>query len=267
MPESNNGAKPLAGVGVLVTRPAHQAGNLARLIENAGGIAIRFPTIDIVPPVDPDRLLSIFDHLAEFDLAIFISPNAVEQAFSWLRSSRRPWPETLPVVCVGRASADAMAEQGVSAAMPSQRFDSEALLELPMLQDMTGKRIVIFRGVGGRELLGNTLTARGAAVTYAECYRRVRPSADAGELIDAWRHGEIQIVSLTSAAGLRNLYDMIGETGRGWLLDTPVVVLSQAQATICRDFGWRAATLVATEASDEAILETLKAWREERSSL
>lgn len=267
MPESNDDNKPLAGVGVLITRPAHQAENLARLIENAGGTAIRFPTIDIAPPADPGPLLDIFNHLAEFNLAIFVSPNAVEQAFSRLRAGKRFWPVELPVACVGRASADAIAKQGLTAVTPAQRFDSEALLGLSLLQDVAGRKVVIFRGDGGRELLGNTLTARGAAVTYAECYRRLRPPADPGKIIDAWRRNEIQIVSITSTEGLRNLHDMVGETGRGWLLDTPAVVLSEAQAATCRALGWQAATLVATEASDEAILEAVKAWRQGLFSL
>jgi uroporphyrinogen-III synthase len=263
----NDADKPLAGVGVLVTRPAHQAEHLAQLIEHAGGAVVRFPTIDIVPPADPATLLGVFDRLSEFDLAIFISPNAVEQAFGWLRATRRPWPPDLPVACVGRASADAIAKHGIAATTPSERFDSEALLGLSLLQSVAGKKVVIFRGDGGRELLGKTLVGRGASVTYAECYRRARPLADPEPLIDAWRRDEIQIAIVTSTEGLRNLYEMVGETGRGWLTDTPIVVLSQAQATTCRELGWRAPTLVATEASDAAILEALTAWRQRRFPL
>src|SRR3990172_199038 len=54
---------PLAGVGVLIILPAHQAAHLAQLIEQAGGVAIRFPTIEIVPPVDLDPLLAISGRL------------------------------------------------------------------------------------------------------------------------------------------------------------------------------------------------------------
>ena len=263
MSETHDADKPLAGVGVLITRPAHQAQHLAQLIERAGGVAIRFPTIDIAPPLDPGPLLDIIDRLAEFDLAIFISPNAVEQTFSWLRVRKAAWPPHLPVACVGRASAEAVARRGLSATIPCNRFDSEALLGLSLLQEVAGKKVVIFRGDGGRELLGSTLTSRGATVTYAECYRRVRPHADTETLIDAWRRGEIHVVSITSIEGLRNLYEMLGESGRGWLDYTPVVVLSQAQAAACRELGCEAAPLIATEASDEAILEAVKAWRQE----
>lgn len=266
-PEKTNHDRPLAGVGVLVTRPTHQAGHLARLIEEAGGVAVRFPTIEIAPPADPQALRVALDRLSEFDLAVFISPNAVEQAFGWLRARGRAWPPGLPVACVGQASARALAERGVRAAAPPGRFDSEALLALPALQRAAGKNVIIFRGDGGRELLGATLAQRGARVTYAECYRRVRPPTEPRELIDAWGRGEIQIVSITSTEGLRNLYDMLGEAGRDRLRRTPVVVLSKAQADTCRQFGFTIEPLVATEASDEAILETIKTWRLGRFSL
>lgn len=267
MNEKDRPEKPLAGVGVLVTRPSHQAEHLAQLIERAGGVAVRFPTIDIAPPADPGPLLALLARLAEFDLAIFVSPNAVEQTFSWLRATRRAWPDGLPVACVGRATAEALAKHGLSATAPSGRYDSEALLGLSDLQAVAGKEIIVFRGDGGRELLGDTLRTRGANVAYAESYRRVRPRADPEPIIEAWRHGEIQIVAVTSAEGLRNLYDMVGDIGRGWLNDTPVVVVSQAQAAVCRELGCDAAVLVAAEPSDEAILEAIKTWRQTRFSL
>ena len=267
MSEGNDTDVTLAGIGVLITRPAHQGEHLAQLIEQAGGVPIRFPTIEIAPPADPDPLLAILNRLAEYDLAIFISPNAVEQTFSWLRATRREWPSNLPIAGVGRSTAAAIAKQGLSATTPADRFDSEALLELSLLQDVANKKVIIFRGAGGRELLGDTLRLRGAEVAYAECYRRMQPRADAETLIDAWRRGEIQIVSITSTDGLRNLHEMLGETGRGWLYGTPVVVLSQAQAATCRELGCEAAVLIATAASDEAILEAVQTWRRERFSL
>ncbi len=262
MPETDVNARPLQDVGVLITRPTHQAGNLIRLVEQHGGVAIAFPTIEIGPPVDPGPLLVLLGRLSEFDLAIFVSPNAVEQTFVWLRTLRRTWPEGLPVACVGRASARALEELGIRGVVaPERRYDSEALLALPALQEMAKKRVVIFRGDGGRELLGDALIERGAEVVYAESYRRMRPQADATTLIDAWRQDEIHIVCITSTDGLSNLLEMLGDMGREWLLHTPIVTLSELQAAACRRFGLVDEVLIAPEASDEAILETIKTWR------
>ena len=76
----------LRGARVLVTRPAHQAEALAQLIESAGGVALRLPTVEIAAPADPAALDAVLDRLHEFAYAIFISPNAVIQAqhnFLW----------------------------------------------------------------------------------------------------------------------------------------------------------------------------------------
>src|SRR6185295_12379471 len=97
---------------------------------------------------------------------------------------------------------------------PQSGADSEALLAAPELADVTGKRVLIVRGEGGRALLGNMLAARGATVNYAECYRRVRPVADAAPLIADWQRGLIHAVTVSSAEGLDNLLAMTGSEGR-----------------------------------------------------
>lgn len=256
------GAPSLAGIGVLVTRPARQADRLAQLIEEAGGRAIRFPVIEIAEPLDNAPLLALIDRLPQFELAIFISPNAVEKAMNLVRARRGVWPAGVAAACVGRGSAKTLRHFGIDCPIsPAGRFDSEALLSEPALADVAGKHIVIFRGDGGRELLGNTLRSRGAEVEYAECYRRLRPSVDPTPLLRQWARGEIDIVTITSVEALRNLYDMVGKAGRSWLVRTPIVVLAEAHAQACRELGFRHMPLVAREASDEAILEAIQTWR------
>lgn len=260
---------PLAGVGVLVTRPRDQAEPLCRLIEQAGGTAIRFPALEIAPPHDIEALDRIIDRLESYDLAIFISPNAVNRALNRVRSRGRRWPEGLTVACVGRGSARELEHFGIqNPIVPPARFDSEALLELPPLQDVAGKRVLILRGDGGRELLGETLKARGAAlVEYAECYRRVKPAADVGVLLKRWARGEIHVVTLTSVEVLRNLYDMLGKLGAHWLVKTPVVVATERIAAACRELGFKHPPFVAAQASDEALFAALVAWRASQNSL
>lgn len=257
----------LAGVRVLVTRPREQAENLARLIEARGGEAIRFPVIEIAEPQDPRALLAIIDRLKDFTLAIFISPNAVKRAMNLIRA-RGGLPSGLRVACVGSGSARELRHFGVDKVIvPPERFDSEALLELPELQQMAGKRIVIFRGDGGRELLGDTLRARGAAIEYAECYRRLRPDTDTTPLRRRWEREEIDLVSVTSVGGLRNLFDMVGKAGQQRLIRTPIVVVSERMAQVCRELGFTTVPRVAATASDEAILEAIQAWRDGQNTL
>ena len=268
MPESASSGGALQGVRVLVTRPRDQAENLAHLIEGEGGEAIRFPVIEIAEPKNTQALLAVIDRLDQFGLAIFISPNAVNRAMNLVLARRGIWPRNVRIACVGRGSAREFKHFGIeNVIVPAGRFDSEALLALPELQRVTGNKIVIFRGEGGRELLGDTLKARGAEIEYAECYRRTRPRADVTPLLGRWTRGEIDIVCLTSVDGLRNLFDMLGPTGQPRLARTPVIVVSARMAEVCRELGFKTEPLVAAKASDEAILEAIKTWRGTQKTL
>lgn len=249
---------PLAGKGIVVTRPAHQAQALARLIEDAGGRPILFPVIEIREMDDPRPFLEIVDRLDEFDLAVFISPNAVSRAIKPILE-RRALPPRLKVAAVGGASVRALAGHGVTGVIaPRERYDSEALLELPELAAPSGMRVVIFRGQGGRELLGETLRARGARVEHAECYRRARPDLDPAPLVAAWMRAALDAVTVTSSDGLRNLRAMVGETGRRHLLRTALFVPHPRIAETARELGVE--RIVVTGPGDEGLLTGLVAY-------
>jgi len=250
--------QPLSGKGIVVTRPAHQAAHLAELIRAAGGRAILFPVIEIVEVGDLQPLLALIDRLDEFDLAIFISPNAVNKAMNLIKA-RRALPPHLQLAAIGRSGVRELRHFGITAVIaPAARFDSEALLELPALRDVAGKRIVIFRGDGGRELLGDTLTARGAAIEYAECYRRGRPQLDAAPLLKAWARNEVHAITGTSSEGLRNLFDLVGKLGQSWLKKTPLFVPHPRIEQAARELGL--ATVVLTAQGDEGLVQGLEQW-------
>jgi uroporphyrinogen-III synthase len=249
-------SKPLAGKGIVVTRPAHQAQALARLIEESGGSAILFPAIEIHDVEDLGPFMQIVDRLEEFDLAIFISPNAIERAVGLIRS-RRPFPPGLRLATIGGGGVRALAAHGITGVIaPQGRYDSEALLEVPEVAG--AQRVVIFRGEGGRELLGETLKARGARVEYAECYRRRRPELDPAPLRDAWARQALHAVTVTSSEGLRNLFEMVGAAGRERLQQTPLFAPHPRIAEAARTLAIR--TVVVTGPGDAGLLAGLIAY-------
>lgn len=259
-------SKRLHGITVAVTRPAHQAEAFCSLIEQAGGKALRFPVLEILDPEDGKALLELIDRLDTFDIAIFISPNAVNKALNFVHSRRR-LPPTMQVAAIGRKSAKELERHGERVDIfPRQRFDSEALLEEPALQSVQGKRIVIFRGDGGREVLGDTLTARGAQVEYANAYRRGRPQTDNGPLMYHWSRGELHLIAVTSADSLRNLYDMVGKLGQMWLRTTPLVVGSERMLETSKELGFKTPPVVATDPSDESMLTAVLDWATARET-
>ena len=198
---------PLAGVGVVVTRPARQSARLAQRLAALGAHAIVWPAVTILPPRDAAALARAHARLAEYDLAVFVSPNAVEFG----APDPRRWPPGLPIFTPGVGSAEAVEAVGLpEATVPVSSFDSAGLLALPQLHDVAGKRVVVFRGEDGRGELGDALRARGAVVDYVACYRREAPAGPADGLVACLARGEAHALSLTSVEGLAHLIRAVG---------------------------------------------------------
>ncbi|MFA7592275.1 MAG: uroporphyrinogen-III synthase [Thiohalobacteraceae bacterium] len=248
---ANTERGPLAGRSILVTRPVHQAGELCRMIEVAGGRAVRFPVLDILPASDPTGVQAALARLGDYDLAIFVSTNAVSHTLAAL--TPRPWPPQVAVAAVGSATARALTAQGLEAIHPPHEFTSEALLALPALQQMAGRRVLILRGDGGREHLRAALLARGARVDYLEVYRRAQSAADPTALLAEWRRG-IDAVLLASGETLRQLQAIIGTLGEPLLRTATLVVAHARTAELARSLGAGGTIVVAADATDAAML-------------
>jgi uroporphyrinogen III methyltransferase / synthase len=236
--------RALRGRGILVTRPAGQAQRLAALVEAAGGRAILFPAIEIEPlgrPLPPPE---------EFDLLVFVSPTAVQCAGARVKGS------SARVAAVGSGTRRELQALGFADVVaPRDGGDSEALLALPELQQVAGKRILIIRGEGGRELLADSLTARGGEVEYFECYRRVVPRADPGPLLAAWDRGEVDAVTASSSQAVDNL---VGLLGAGRLAGKPFFANHARVAERAREAG--IAEVVVAGPGDEETGEALVAY-------
>lgn len=258
-PKTRESQPPLAGIGVLVTRPAAQADELCALIEAAGGRALRFPTLAISPAPDTAAANAALAALEDCDLVLFVSANAVDQALV-LRPAA-DWPSGLRYAALGSGTVRALARHGLTAqfvAPPPN--DSEALLALPQLQDLSGQRILIVRGVGGRELIGETLRTRGADVIYAEVYQRSRPDSDTRDILMAWARDAVDVMTVTSVAALRNLVAMLGDALGARLLSTPLVVISARMVQEALALGFTGPRLAAS-AGDAALVAEVIAWR------
>jgi uroporphyrinogen-III synthase len=230
----------LAGRRVLVTRPRELALGLAKLVEDAGGRAIVFPAIEIAPlPAEPPA--------GQYDIVVFVSPTAVAHGARWIGAGAK-------TLAVGAGTAQEIRKLGKEAIFPSSGADSEALLALPELAEVAGMRIAIVRGEGGRALLGDTLLARGAQVRTVECYRRVRPGADAAPLFAAG----IDAVTVSSGEGLDNLLELLGEAGRRALRTTPLFVPHERVAAQASSAGAR--EVIVAGASDGEMIARLVAY-------
>jgi len=252
----NHASRPLDNIGILITRPEHQSGFLRDAILDLGGDPVIFPVLVISDARDPTSLQNSVARLDEYDLCIFVSPNAVHRAMPLIHN-KRAFPPRIKIAVVGKGSAEALKDYGIDdVIMPVDRFDSETLLEHEALQHVSGKKIVIFRGNGGRALLGDTLKARGAFLDYAECYHRGKPDVDTTELLSNWSQKRINAVIITSSEGLQNLFDMIGLHGHELLKVTPVFTAHKRIACKARETGLETVIQAAT-AGDNGIIQSI----------
>ncbi len=239
----------LDGLKILVTRPAGQATTLINAIQEKGGIAHSFPLIEIRPATrSPDNLARISD----YDWVIFVSRNAVECAWPLLPVS--VLPESVKLAAVGQATASALEQNGCPANLvPSNHFDSEGLLAMPELAELTGKQILIVRGQSGREMLSESLRSRGAHVDYAEVYQRL-PTKQALTYED----DDIDVIIITSGEALVHLQQLAIDTGKPWLFNKQLLVLHERIAMRTRELGFTLNPVVADQASEAALLDALQ---------
>lgn len=229
---------------VLVTRPQHQAVQLAQLIEAAGGKALLFPSIEIQSLQDNPHVQQTFAQINQYDMLIFTSANAVMQAQLILQSMARA-PESIEaqIAVIGKATQVAAQQAGFKVSIqPEQGFNSAALLALPQMQLVSNQRILLVRGQSGLEVLAETLRERGAIVDYAEVYCRAVPVTDSGlqrhQLSQHWSDYGITDIIVTSNETLQNLYDMLEMPARQEMLKAHLLVPSKRCATLANSLGF-----------------------------
>lgn len=251
----------LSGRKIVVTRPPGQAEGLCRLIEDAGGLAIRLPVLEITATENNAAAIPLLSSIANFHIVIFISRNAAVYA-ERLSPGLMSRLEEVEVYAVGAGTGQQILDMTAGKANVTSTGTgggSEALLELDGLQPdhLQGRKVLIIRGEGGRELLAQTLTQRGAEVVYAEVYRRARPAADPQLIKKIWQAERPDAIVITSGEGLQNLIDMTDPADQNILLHTPLVVLSTRLQTLAQTLGFTSAPEVAPEASDTGMLRAL----------
>ncbi|WP_438971244.1 uroporphyrinogen-III synthase [Methylophaga sp.] len=237
----------LNGQRILITRPEQQSAQLAQLIEQSGGEAILFPVITIEKLPVSDWAMPEW---SEINWLIFISRNAVA---SFVAGWKQDLPRDIKFAAVGAGTAQAMQESGIPVhCQPLTSSGTDGLLTMPEMQDVEGCKIVIIRGVGGRELLAQTLISRGAKIKYVEVYRRNRAVHDKTSQERALLADKLVCTSVT---GLDNLTQILSNN-IDVLLKKSLIVVSDRIKAHAESVGF-SHVAVSADASDRAILQML----------
>ena len=244
--------QPLTGIGIAITRPIDQAKKLSALITDAGGTPILFPLIEIIPLIDYNQFEAVVQHITDYDWAIFISSNAVQNGMP--RLIKHGIPHTLKFAAIGPVTAKELQNFGVKEVLvPKDRFDSESLLTMPEMTNVAGKKILIVRGVGGRDVLAETLKTHGAQVTFAECYQRINPQTNCDLLAQLWTDKKLHGIVVTSSEAMRHLIDLAGDAD--WLKHVTLFVNHARIAELPSEIGLK--VLVEDAPGDETMINIL----------
>lgn len=244
-------------MAILVTRPAPNGETLCRLLNQHGFATLYAPLFDIKKGNDLNQLPTSLQNLQRGDYVFAVSKNAVTYANNVLKNIGFQWRNDLQYFTVGRNSAEyftTVSENPVIYPHPNE--NSEGLLCLPQMQQLNGKKIVILRGNGGRELFQQQAKERGSAVEIIECYQRIAKKYDTIEQISLWKRAGIHTIIVTSNEILRYLVEFVPKNDHNWLTQCHLIAISPRIVKLAKDYGWSNITRTA-RADNASILETL----------
>lgn len=239
----------LKNINVLVTRPLPQGKMLCEKILAEGGQAVYLPTIEFAPPqVKPIKMTE------QYDWVIFVSQEAVERGLPIIRDLS----SKTRIAALGQGTAIALQKKGIeNVVYPPDHWTSEGLLDLNFFKKLDQQKILLVRGEGGRELLAETLLARGARVDHLLVYQRKLPIyPNINKYLGLLREKKIDIIVCTSGESLHNLMAIIGVLHHSLLVAVPIIVISQRLVTLAEEYHFQQ-IFQAKNASQNAIIDTL----------
>jgi uroporphyrinogen-III synthase len=213
--EHERAAKPLAGKRVVITRAAHQSGELADLLQQRGAEPVLYPCIAIAPPEDTAALDTALEAVVRgnFDWLVLTSANTVLRLAEHLEVStfQRPSFAGLQVAAVGAATAEAAEKMlGVTVNVLPEAFRADALARA--IDPAVGARILLPQADVAPLDLAESLTQRGAQVTTVTAYRTVVGSGGA-DIPALLAHSEIDAITFASPSAVCNFIWRLVEEG------------------------------------------------------
>lgn len=244
----------MRGLRVLTVRPVNSDDALPEVLRGEGCLVHSLPVMTITPRVDAAQHLQ--QQLQSVpDLLLFASPNAARIA---LKLAGRELAAVPLSFAVGEGTARVLKAGGLSPLVPANDFTSEGLLALPQLQQLQGRKLMLLKGEGGRELLQTTLRERGADVIPCLLYRRELCVHHRDQIQMLLAQNKLDILVVHSGELLRNLL-YLADRLISRLLDLPVVVPGERVAAQAAEAGFSNVIVAANAVADDMIT-ALQRW-------
>ena len=266
MNQRSDALKPLLETTILVTRSAGQSSQFCQLLESVGATVIEMPTLVIHPPSTWEPLDSAIAQLQQFDWLILTSANAVQFLFERLFQQGKNTSDlnTVKIAVVGKKTAATLKQQGLKPDFIPTNFVADSLVE--NFPESLSKKRILFPWVetGGREILVQEFTAKGAEVVEVPAYESGCPETIYPDVLAALQHHKIDIITFASSKTVKNFKTLIQSFNIN--LD-PVCIASIGPQTSesCQKYLGRY-NLQATEYTLEGLTQAIIDWKKDLNS-
>ena len=228
----------LRNLRVLVPRPSPQGDGLAAEIRRLGGEALHFPVVETVLPESFEELDAVLLNLEHYALAVVVSVAAANAVSSRIDTLGLALPDSILVASVGPVTSEALRRRGLRVDIePERDFTSEGLLQALEHVDLSGRRVAIFRGQTGREMLAIRFERVGGRVDRITSYRRRITDRPFRPVIEIWESRGFDAVIVTSNAILDALLQLLGARNRHLIESARVLAISPRIAEYCKRSG------------------------------
>ncbi len=214
----------LAGLRVVVTRAAHQSGDLASLLVAQGARVVALPVLSIAPPPDSGEALHrAVARVHEFAWIVFTSANAVDAFVDALPGSvlsdgvpsgalspgaAALEPATPRVAAIGPATAAALEHRGIAVVLrPGEAVGESLAAAFPRPEPGAPRRVLLPRALVARDVVPDGLAALGWEVEVVAAYETIRPPIGEDDLASA---AEADVITFTSSSSVTGYLEVAG---------------------------------------------------------
>ncbi|VUD69137.1 Uroporphyrinogen-III synthase [Thalassocella blandensis] len=239
---------------VFITRPAHQVQSWQARLAQQGIATQTIPLLEIEPVSDAQSQQKIKQQILRLDeqaCIIFVSQNAVRFAFEWIEQYWPQFPVQVEMLCVGKKTQEVLQQTfdklycgvgRIRSVDDASAMTSEALLQdMALASDETvqHKKIMIFRGVGGRTTLQESLQSAGASVEHCELYWRKLPATAHQSFVASQIDVSGDLVSVFSGETLHNLYQVVQQNALAEWQQLQLLVPSERVKQLAHELGFK----------------------------
>ena len=241
---------------VVVTRPKPDHAGLIHALEQLGFNALHCPAFSLQAVDTGLNPQALSERIHAVDCLISVSPMASRQTLASIDC------KTLAqciIIVPGQASALSFIEHGFNPIVPAKPGTSEAILDLPELQQVSGQTIALVAAADGRRLLAETLRARGAKVVRLELYQRepLQPTLSFLQLLNQAGLANQSISMISSLKAFQLLFDRLNQVQRMRWLNSSFIVSSDRLREALQAAGAQRIQVAQSAANDD-MLRSLK---------